>query len=461
MENTNGSGSIVTTESEFKSKSITSLFWKYSLLALAGLVLQGVSGVADGRFMGNGVGSVGLATISVIFPFMTATVALFLLFGIGSSTLAAMKLGDGKVEEARDVYGSLMIFGLFFSVIVAAIVLLNLDAILKLFGADSALLPHARRYAIPFMLAFPLYILGNIAYFFTRLAEKPFAASLSFIGGGILSIVVEYYFVFHLKLGVASSAAAYIIAVGSTAFLIPYLQFSSTPFKLKVSDFKINFGYVKESLKIGFAIFIVQISTVVSTIIINNMILKYGVPELHMAAFGIINAYIAYILTILTNAFVTGIQPIASYNLGAKSYSRVASLVKVGIFQSTIVIVAIMALVFIFADPIVTFFVGPAPELVEATKEAMKIYLILYALGNVSQIVAGYYMAVGKNGLAVLNGLARVIIFAVPLLFILPNYFGLKGVWLAQPCADSLAFILALILIMGETKRLKKMEETL
>ncbi len=461
MENTNEKEINVTTESEFSSKKITSLFWKYSLLALAGLFLQGVSGVADGRFIGNGVGPMGLATISVIVPFMTTTIAVFLLFGIGSSTLAAIKLGDGKVDEARDIYGSVMIFSLFFTVIVVALVLLNLNPILKLFGANSDILPYARSYAIPFMLGFPLYIMGNIAYFFTRLAERPFAASLSFIGGGIVSIGVEYYVVYFLKWGVAGSAIAFVVAVGATSLLIPYLQFSSTPFKLKLSDFKINFGYVLETFKIGFAMFIIQISTVISTIIINNLILKHGIPELHLAAFGIMNAYIAYILSMFTTAFITGIQPIASYNLGAKNYARVASLVKVGITQSTIAIIALMVIVFTFADPILTFFIGPVPELVAATKEAMKIYLLLYALGNVSQIVAGYYMAVEKNALAILNGLARVIIFAVPLLFILPNYFGLKGVWLAQPCADVLAFILAGAFIMRETKRLNKMENTL
>lgn len=445
-------------EREFGKKSITGLFWKYSLFALAGLAIQGVAAIADGFFVGNGVGAIGLETVSVILPLATATIAIYLLFGIGSSTIAAIKLGNGDVEGAREVYGSVIVFALFFSVAIAVIVLLNMDAILTCFGANADVLPTARTWGITFMLGFPLYIVGNIAYSFTRLAERPFAASLSIIGGSVVGMVSEYFIIYVLKLGMAGSAFSYVVAIGATVFLVPYLQLSSTPFKIKASDFKINFKIIKETFQTGSAIFFAQIATIVSTVIINNLILVYGIPKLDLAAFGIINAYIAYVLTLLTTAFVTGIQPIASYNLGAKLYLRVSTLVKVGIAQSTAVIIAIMVIVFTFASPIISFFAGPDPALVTATKAAMKIYLLLYALGNVSQIISGYYMAVEKNGLAILNGLARVIIFAVPLLLILPHYFGLEGVWMAQPGADTLSFILALVCIWGESKSLKKMD---
>ena len=369
-----------------------------------------------------------------------------------------MKLGNGDVEGARKVYGSVMAFAFIFTVIVAVIALLNVESLLKALGATPEILPSAKAYAVPFLIFFPFSVVGFIAYFFTNVSEKPFPASLSLIIGAILAMVLEYIAIFILKWGIVGSAISFISGLAVTVFLIPYLQFSNSPFKLKTSDIKIDFSIIKETLKIGFAMFIIQISTIVSTIIINNLIIQKGGSELHIAAFGIINAHIAYVLTILTTAFITGILPIASFNIGAKSYHRVASLVKIAIAQSTIAIIAITILVFTFAAPIIAFFVGPNPELIQATSETMKIFLLLYALGSVTQIVSGYYMAVEKSGLAILNGLARGIIFAVPLLIILPHFFGLRGVWMAQPGADALSFILALICIMGETKRLKRLE---
>lgn len=460
MENMNEKD-IVTAESEFSSKSITSLFWKYSLFALAGMSVQMASTVADGFFVGNGIGPVGMGAIGIIVPFWITAVAFFNLFGIGSSILAAIKLGNGDKAGARDVYGSVVVFSFFFSIVLAIIVLLNVDAVLVKLGATPEILPAAREYVIPYLIGVPLCVVGTVGYYFTRLAERPLAASIGYMAPAIIAIIAEYIFIYKMHMGMAGSAIPWIICVGMSVLLLPYLQIVDPVFKLKVSDFKVNFGLIFGSCKIGFAMFIVNIATIFSTIMINNLIAKYGDPSLYIPVFAIINAYIAYILMIITVSFIQGIQPIVSYNYGAKLYSRVRSLIKVGVVQSSVFIILVMLIIFIFSTQIVTFFIGPVPPLVDATVATMKIYLLLYALGNVSQIVSGYFMAVEKNGLAILNGIARIIIFAVPLLIILPNYFGLNGIWMSQPGADLLSFALALVCIFNEYKNLKKQENTL
>ena len=458
METINEKDVIPTVDSEFGTKSITSLFWKYSLFALAGMALQTASVVADGFFVGNGIGSIGMGAIGIIAPFWTISVAFFNLFGIGGSILGAIKLGNGDKEGARDVYGSVVIFSFLFSVIVVILVLLNLERVLTNLGATQELLPAAKEYAVPYLIGIPFCVSGTVAYYFTRLAERPFAASIGYIAPALIAIISEYIFIYKLHMGMAGSAIAWVLCVGMSVLLIPYLQIVDPLFKLKLSDFRINFKLLNESNKIGFAMFIVNIATIFSTIIINNLIAQYGDPSLYIPAFAVVNAYVAYILMIITISFVQGLQPIVGYNYGAKLFGRVKSLIKVGIVQSSISILLIMVLVFAFKSQIVTFFVGPVPPLVDATIEVMKIFLFLYAFGNVSQIVVGYFMSVEKNLLAILNGIARIIIFAVPLLFILPKYYGLKGIWMAQPGADLLAFILALVCIIREYKKLEKME---
>jgi Na+-driven multidrug efflux pump len=458
MENMNEKD-MVTAESEFSSKSITSLFWKYSLFALAGMSVQMASTVADGFFVGNGIGPVGMGAVGIIVPFWITAVAFFNLFGVGSSILAAIKLGNGDKAGARDVYGSVVVFSFFFSIVLAVIVLLNVDTVLIKLGATPEILPAAREYVTPYLIGVPLCVVGTVGYYFTRLAERPLAASIGYMAPAVIAIISEYIFIFRLHMGMAGSAIPWIICVGTSVLLLPYLQMVDPVFKLKISDFKVDFRLVLESCKIGFALFIVNIATIFSTIIINNLIAKYGDPSLYIPVFAIINAYIAYFLMLVTVSFIQGIQPIVSFNYGAKLYSRVRSLIKVGIVQSSVFIILVMLLIYIFATQIVTFFIGPVPPLVDATVATMKIFLLLYAFGNVSQIVTGYFMAVEKNGLAILNGTARIIIFAVPLLFILPNYFGLNGIWMAQPGADLLSFALALVCILNEYKNLKKQEK--
>jgi Na+-driven multidrug efflux pump len=384
--------------------------------------------------------------------------ALFNLFGIGGSSLAAIRLGVGDKEGAREVYGSMLIFTFLFTVILAIILYLLLNPILHLFGCTPAVLPSARIYATIFLIGLPICAVGQIGYYFTRVAERPFIASLALIIPAIVSITFEYIGIFRLKWGIAASSLAGEICIGTTILLIFYLQCGKTIFRVRPSDLKINFKLVYESCKIGFPLAVIMFSGIFSTGLVNNLIIQNGGGELHLAAYGIIGGYFVYDFNLFTLAFITGMQPIVSYNYGAKLYARVRKLIKIGIVQSSIFIVALLVIVFIFSRPIVSFFTGPDPELLNVTISAMVIWMSLYAFGNISQVISGYFMAIERIWLALLNAVARMTVILIPILFITTHFFGLQGVWMAQPVADSLAFLLAMVCIIGEYKRLKNVE---
>lgn len=449
--------SNVTVESEFATKKISSLFWKYGLLAIFGVLLQFIQAIADGFFVGNGIGPLGLATVSIIIPICIAYFALFGLFGIGSSTLAAIKLGNGDKEGARKVYGNVQVFSLYFTVVLCLVVAVNLDGFLMMLGATPDVLPLAKDYTIALLVGIPFCVLGTNAYYFTRLAEKPLAASIFYVAPAILAIGFEYLLIFQFKVGMASSAIAWIFCIGVCVFLIPYLQ-AKTIFKIKLSDFAPDFKLNFEVCKIGFPAFIIQFSAILLSIFVNRILIKNGGGYLELASYGIISGYFAYTFGIMSNALASGIQPIASYNLGAKMYSRVSELVKVGVSRSLIVLVPLSILIYIFTGPIASFFTGNVPELISATKSAYHTWGLLISIGTIAGIVSGYYMAVEKIWLSILNGISRSVIFGVPLLLIFSKTLGLQGVWIAQPIADSLAFIFAIVCLSFEIKRLKKMQ---
>ncbi len=448
-------------ESEFGNKSILGLFWKYSLFALLGLMCQCIQVVFDGYFIGNGVGEIGLAVISVSSVLWQFALGICGLLGIGGSTLAAIKLGGGDKEAARLIYGTITIFSFILSVIIAAVICFNLDAILIGMGATPELLPDGRVYVIIFAISFPFVVTGSTAYYFTRLAEKPFIAALVYVIPAFLAIAIEYHLIFNVGMGAGASSVAGGFCAGFCFFLLPYLQFGKTIFKIRRSDFRIDIKIVWESCKIGFVMFILPVSIMGAVILTNNLITQYGGTETHLAAFGIAAGYIVYILSIVTTAFITGIAPIASYNYGAKLYKRVMSLIRIGVVQSSVVIAAAVILVYIFVEPVVGFFTGPDPVLQETTVGVLQIFLLLTAFGNVPQIASGYFLAVDRPGIAILNGVARMSVFAIALLLVLPGFFGLKGIWMAQPGADALSFILALVFLFSEFKRLKKLDQAM
>ena len=442
--------------SEFLSTSMPKLFWKYALLALVGVMFSCLAVILDGFFMGNGVGPMALAAIAVAVTMMYFGLGLSQMLGIGASTLAGIKLGDGDEDGARDVYGTSIVFTIIITVIISVLCLVFMKPLLYFLGATDEVYPYAADYARVFFIMFPVSMLGQVAYYFCRLAERPKAAAVFFVAGGLGAILVEYILVFKLHFGTAASAWDFVIGIAATVFLIPYLQMTKNKFKLTKSNLKLNFGYVIEMIKIGFPMFLFNLCPLITTVIINNQIIAQGGNDLHLAAFGIFNAYVVYVMNAMASAFTVGLQPIASVNYGAKAFNRVRSLIKVSIPQSFIVLLVVQICVLIFAKPIVAFFAGGAGELTDITTSAMRINILLFAFGSVATLVGGYYIGIEKNGLAILNSTTRVLIFAVPLLFILPSIMGLTGVWAAQPFADACACVLAVICIVHEYRQLGK-----
>ncbi|MCC2865143.1 hypothetical protein LK494_04320 [Anaerovorax odorimutans] len=443
-------------ENEFGTKKITPLFWKYSLLALAGQLFQSCSLIADGIFIGNGIGGIGLAAFGIIAPFLTFFAAMSGLFTTGAATMAATQLGSGDKEGARQVYGTTVAAVILFSVLFSVMAIIFREPLLTAFGATESILPFAKEYLLIWLIGFPFCMLGGLAYAFTRIEEKPGIAALGYMLPIILTIPLEFFLIFKLKIGMAGAALPWIISVGFSSVLLLYLQAKGKVFRIKASDFKLDFKLLGKSLKIGFATFIIQICTTIATIIINNQIVAFGGGELEIGAFGIINGYIAFLVMLVCNSFVSGLQPIVSFNRGAGYMQRVAKTIKTAILQGGLAIVTVVALVLLFIEPISGIFAGTDQELARTCMDISKIFLLMYAFGTMSMLVSGYYVAVEKVGLSILTAVSRIILFAVPLLFILPHFWGIQGIWIAQPSADILAFALSTMLILREYHLLKQ-----
>jgi Na+-driven multidrug efflux pump len=446
-------------ERELGTKNVKSLLVKYSIAALIGQSLQMCQITGDGFFVGNGIGPIGLATISIIYPLLVFALATGSLIGVGATSISAIHLGKGEVEESRSYFGQSIVFALILSSVIMILGLLNVQSIVTFLGASGELVQSASAYASVFFFSFPFCVLGCVFYFYVRLDEQPFIGTLALTIPALVAITVEYFLIFKLHLGIASSAVSFGLCVGSWSLIGFYFLVSrKTVFKLKLSDFKLNFSKIFGINKTGFASFIIQVVFAVVAIVINNLLGIYGGP-LDIAAFGIINAYLLYIFSIfVTLGFTLGLQPIVSFNYGAEKFARVREAMTVCIKYTIGTMAVLTALLFIFAHQVVSFFAGDAPDLIAATQADLKIYLVLFALGGVSFLISGYYQAIEQNGKAIFNGCTRNIIFILPLLFILPKFFGVTGIWAAQPIADVLAFAVAMLSVNHEVKRLKQLE---
>ncbi len=443
---------------ELGTKPVAGLFVKYSFLTLVGMLAQAIMVILEGIIIGRGLGETGLACVGLIMPLEYFMLALGGFFAIGVSTLAAMKLGDGDEQGARRVYGQGLWFSFIAIVAIAVVIFIFAGPIAGLLGATPDLFDSIVLFIRVFMFGYPFCIIGHIAVYMARVDEKPSIATWAMTLSAILALVWLYASVFILKLGIAGCAGYYASSIGIWGFFILYFFFSrNTIFKVQMSDLHFDKEIIANIVKIGFPYLLVQASSTVFTIVLNNFLGKFG-GELDIAAFAVINGYVVYILMMITQSTTGGLQPIASYNFGAKLYDRVRDLIKVGIGGNLIAVYVLAIIFWLAATPVCTLFIGAGSELIPIAAKYTRVVISCTALGLTANLMSGYFQAVERVIESTVLGICRYIIFGIPAIFIMANMLGITGVWFSQPVSDILSFALSLVLAAMEIKRLKNMK---
>ena len=205
----------------------------------------------------------------------------------------------------------------------------------------------------------------------------------------------------------------------------------------------------------GLPLFLVQAASLVYTIAINNYLGSLG-GDPDLAAFSVINGYVVYLLDILCLSATYGLQPIASFNCGARRFDRLSELVKVSLGGTLAVLAVVCGLVIAFAEPISAFFIGDDPQLIELTASHFLPLLACAPFGFLAQVASAYFQAVGQERISILLGVCRYLLFAIPMIVVLAAVEGLTGVWWSQPPADLMAAALAVALAARECGKLRR-----
>lgn len=447
------------TERELGTKPIGKLFIRYSMVTLIGMIAQSIMVVLEGIIVGNGLGAHGFAVIALFMPLETLNLALGGFFGLGISTSVGIKLGKGDTEGARKTFAQGFWFTLIIILIFSTIVFIFANPVAKLLGATSDLQSELALMIRIFMAFYPMCIIGQMLSYVGRVDEKPGLVTWVWTGAAALAVLELYLGVMIFKIGFTASAIYYGLSIGLFSVLIFYFLFSKkTALKIHWSDIKIEFKIVKEFTKIGFPTFLISASLFVYSIVINNMLTKTG-TEMDIAAYGLINGYVLYFVNMFCQAFQGGLAPIVSYNFGAKSNQRLKQTLVFSNIINFVVLFVLCILTYFAASPIISLFAAGDLELIKVASAATKIVIILGACGSVSGMLSVYYQSVEKVGMAILFGICRYALFALPLVVILPQAgYGVKGVWLAHPVSDIITGVFCLIFIIHEYKRLSNLK---
>lgn len=456
------------------TESIPRLITEFAVPSILGMLVNGAYNVIDSIFLGQAMGEIGLSTATVAMPIMTVFMALAMLVGNGGNALAALRMGEGKADEAERSLGNTVSLAIILSVVVAAAVLCPpiINGLLTVSGATTEDWDYARMFIQIISCGFIFQCIGMGVNNFIRTAGAPNRALGTMIIGAVACTAFNALFVLVMGLGVAGSALATLCgqAVSCATVLWYFCLTKGVPMRLHLHKMRLHAPTVRLILSLGLASFAVQAAMAVVNFVTNNLLNVYGAQsaigaEGALASIGVVQRVATFVVLPLIGMAIA-IQPLLGFNYGAHLFLRVKKTLAWGITGATSMAVVLWALVHIFANEVVGFFGITDPSLLSFTVFALNVQLIMIPFVGFQIVGSNYFQATGQPAKSVFLSLTRQIVFLIPALLILPHvlptlfpqYTGLDALYFAAPVGDFLAIFTTLIFVLVELKRLHKLE---
>ncbi len=454
--------------------SIPKLIVEFAVPSIIGMVVNGTYNIVDSIFLGQAMGSVGLSAVTAANPVMTLFMAIAMLIGNGGNALAALRLGEGKHDEAERSLGNTVTLCIVAAIIIAVLanVPVCIDALLSLSSATPEVWEYAKVFIQIISVGFIFQCIGMGVNNFIRTAGAPNRALGTMLVGTFSCIVLNYLFVMVMGMGIVGSALATVLgqAVSCVCVLWYFLLTKDVPFKLRLSAMSLRGKVVGMILSLGFASFVIQCGMAVVNFVLNSLLVKYGAMDAlgadgALASVGVVHRIAMFTVFPLIGT-ATALQPLLGYNYGAHLYARVKTTLKDGIIGATGIALLMWVIVHVFATPIVSLFGITDPAMADFTAFAMKVQLMLLPFVGFQIVGSNYFQATGQPLKSAFLSLTRQILFLIPLYCILPEVLprlipectGLDALIMSVPTADFLAIFTTLLFILHEVKRINKLQ---
>ena len=438
---------------ELSEKPVFSLLLQYAIPAIVAMVASSLYNIVDGIFIGQGVGAGAIMGLAITMPIMNLSAAFGAMVGVGGSTLLSVKLGEKDYNFAAKILGNVITLNCIIGIGLGAVMLLFLDPILRFFGASDYTIPYARDFMVIVLIGnvFTHLFLGLNAML--RSSGKPKKAMKATIMTVIINIALAPLFIFVLHLGIRGAALATILS--QLIVLLWQFKLFSNPdelIHLRRDTYRLERRIVTGSLSIGLSPFLINLCACIVVIIINKQLVSYG-GDVAVGAYGIANRMMFFFVMVVIG-INQGMQPIAGFNFGAKHYTRLNQVLKYAITIATGILIVGFIVCVLLATPVASAFTNDE-ELLKEAAHALRVMNLVVPIIGFQMITIGFFQSIGKAGISIFLSLTRQLLFLVPLLLILPNFFGLEGIWYSVPIADGTAAITAAIVLIYHMRKFK------
>jgi putative MATE family efflux protein len=412
-----------------------------------------VYGIVDTIFVGRWVGAYGIGAITVVMPITFLISSIGMSIGVGGASIISRAFGENNDEKAYKVFGNQMLLTLILALSFVTLGYFYQDEILNAFGGKGEILQPARDYFGITLIGVPFLAWAMMSNNVIRAEGYPKMAMLTLLIPALTNIVLDPIFIIGFDMGIKGAAWATSISyITSALFTLWFFIKGNSNIKINISCIKPDSTIVKEIGAIGSVTLARQGAVSLLAVVLNNTLYYQG-GEMALSAYGIASRMLMF-ANFPVLGITQGTVPILGYNYGAKLYGRVQELVALSMKAATIVASAIFIIIMSLTPYIVQAFTND-PVLIEQTIPALRLIFLATPLIAVNMIGGAYFQSIGKAVPALLLTLSKQGFFLIPLILILPKYFGLYGAWYAFPIADVGATLVTYIFLKRETRKLK------
>ena len=432
---------------------------QYSLPAIIAMTASSLYNMVDSIFIGQGVGPMAISGLALTFPFMNLAVAFGAGVGVGASSCISVKLGQKDYKTAQQVLGNTVTLNLIIGIAFSIVSLLFLDPILYFFGASEQTLPYARDYMV-------IILLGNVfshMYFgmngVLRAAGKPRQAMYATIFTVVLNTILDPIFIYPMNLGIQGAAYATILSqVLALVWQMRIFSNKNELLHLRRGIYRLKKSIVENILAIGLSPFSMNVCACIVVIFINKGLLQYS-GDLAVGAYGIANK-VCFIFVMVNMGLNQGMQPIAGYNYGAMKFDRLMQVLKLAVIAGTCITTCGFLVAEFIPEPCARLFTTDT-ELIRLSVNGMRIMMAAFVLVGSQMVITNFFQSIGKAKISMFLSLSRQMIFLLPMLLLLPLFLGVDGIWWAMPISDTIAEIVAVVMMMTYMRKFKERHKLL
>lgn len=431
--------------------SIYKQFWKYTIPTIAAMLVNGLYQVVDGIFIGRYVGADGLAGINVAWPVIGSILGIGMLVGVGTGALVSIRQGEGDNAGAKQTLTTGLLLLLVLMPIVAGGLFFFADDFLRWQGAEGRVYELGLQY-LHILIGACVFTLGSIAMpFLLRNDDSPNLATMLMVVGAVVNIVMDYIMIALWGWELTGAAIATAIAQAVvTALGLAYFFSSRANLRLKISEFKLKLSAVPQIFAIGTSSFFMYAYGSMMVALHNSLFTQYG-DVLIIGAYAILG-YIVTVYYLTVEGVANGMQPLVSFNHGARNQDNIRKLLKVAMTTSILIGIGFVVLLNLFPREFVSVFNSSDNQLIENTVLGIRLHMFALFLDGFLVVAGAYYQAINKGSKAMFVTVGNMLI-QLPFLYIMPKLFGVPGIWIAYPLSNIALSAVVIFMLLKDIRR--------